>query len=290
MKFSIHSAVHAKRFINIFSNLNNLTDNVVLYFKDDGLYMQGMDLSHVSLFEATFNKNWFTTYKVEQTDVRQIAINLGCFKNILSTRGDEQSIYMEYSGSSPDSLTIIFRSMVKDSKDIPREYKLMLMDVDITVLDIPDEELSVQFYIDTKTLSLLVKQLSMFDESVVIKCNEEEIRFSACGKDGSMTVNLFDNDKDKDYIDEFSIDENYKLRTTFALKYFEYFCAFQKVSDCVRLSFKNDFPAEMFYSLETNDTCETEQGAYNESPKSYFRLFLAPKLRDADGNGEDDDD
>lgn len=278
MKFSIHSSLLAKRFTNVFSNLCALTDAVVLYFKEDSLYMQGMDTSHVSLYEANFDKSWFTTYKAEPTDVRKIAVNLNCFKKILSTRGDDQSIYMEYSGSSPDSLTIIFRSVVKDSQEFPREYTLALMDIDADVLDIPTEERSVQFYIESKTFSVLIKQLGMFDDSVVIKCSDEEIRFTSNGSEGSMSVNLFDSDKD--YVDEFSIDEDYKLNITFALTYFENFCAFQKVSSRVRLSFTNEFPVEMLYSLESSKKNDDDKDTEEENPKSFLRFFLAPKISD----------
>jgi len=291
MKFSIHSKTTAKRFTNVFTNLCSLTDTAVLHFNEDGLYVQGMDTSHVSLYEARFHSSWFSTYTLEDDDIRQIAISLEHFKKVLSTRGDDQLIYIEYSGGSPDTLTIIFRSMAKDSKDFPREYEMMLMDVDTETLAIPDEERSVQFYVDAKTFSLLIKQMNMFNDSVTIKCNEEEIWFISKGTEGSMRVNLFDNDRD--YIDEYMIDEGYRLKMTFALSYFDHFCAFQKVASRVRLSFTNDFPVEMFYSLEhptkkegvSEDNMDEEE---EEEPKSYLRFFLAPKL--SDGDDEDDDD
>lgn len=294
MKFSIHSKTTAKRFTNVFTNLCSLTDTAVLHFNDDGLYVQGMDTSHVSLYEARFHSSWFSTYKLDDGDVRQISISLEHFKKVLSTRGDDQIIYIEYNGKSPDTLTIIFRSMAKESKDFPREYEMMLIDVDTDTLMIPDEERSVQFYVDAKTFSLLIKQMSMFNDSVTIKCNDEEIWFISKGTEGSMRVNLFDNDRD--YIDEFTIDEGYKLNMTFALSYFDNFCAFQKVSPRVRLSFTNDFPVEMFYSLDTttkndeNDKDEDDAEDADDAPKSYLRFFLAPKLSDdCDGSGDEDD-
>lgn len=293
MKLSIHSSTLAKRFTNVFTNLGNLSGSVVLYFKKDGLYIQGMDGSHVSLYEAKFDKDWFSTYKVEETDIERIAINLEYFKKILSTRADNQLIYIEYKGSTPNTLTIIFRTMVKDSKEFPREYEMALLDTDEETLEIPDEEQSVQFYVDTKAFSSLIKQLSMFDESVNIRCSEEEIKFSSKGFEGSMNVNLFDNERD--YVDEFMIDEGYKLKIRFALRYFEHFCAFQKVSHRVRLSFTNDFPMEMFYSLENkkekngngnNDESEVE----DDEPKSFLRFFLAPKIVEDNEADEEDEE
>lgn len=297
MKFSIHSKTTAKRFTNVFTNLCSLTDTAVLHFNNDGLYVQGMDTSHVSLYEARFHSSWFSTYTLEDDDIRQIAISLEHFKKVLSTRGDDQLIYIEYNGGSPDTLTIIFRSMAKESKDFPREYEMMLMDVDTETLAIPDEERSVQFYVDAKTFSLLIKQMNMFNDSVTIKCTEEEIWFMSKGTEGSMRVNMFDSDRD--YIDEYMIDEDYKLKMTFALRYFDHFCAFQKVSSRVRLSFTNDFPVEMFYSLdppakkdesgsEGASQDENEDEAEEEEPKSYLRFFLAPKLSDGDDEEHED--
>lgn len=296
MKLSIHSKSLSKRFVNVFTNLGNLTDTLVLQFNDNGLYVQGIDNSHVSLYEANFDKNWFSTYKREEEDAAQISVSLDYFKKILSTKGDDQLIYLEYKGESPDLLTIIFRSIGKETKDFPREYEMALMDIDTEMIEIPNDEQSVQFYIDTKLFSSLVKQLNMFDETVVITCNEEEIKFSSKGPEGSMNVNLFDNDKD--YVDQFMIDEDYSLKISFALRYFEHFSAFQKVSSRVRLSFTNAYPVEVFYSLETSKEKEKEKEKTEhddngdddeqEDPKSYLRLLLAPKITD-DADDDDDD-
>jgi len=296
MKLSIHSKNYAKRFSNVFTNLISLNDSAVLYFSKDGLYIQGMDSSHVSLYEVKFDKEWFSSYNYSDDDACQISINLEYFKKILSTRADDQIIYLEYNGLNPDILTIIFRSIVKSSKEFPREYEMSLMDIDTERLDLPNDEQSVQFYMDSKIFSSLVKQLNMFDETVVINCTEEEINFKSKGSGSSMSVNLFDNDKE--YVDEFMIDENYKLKISFALRYFDHFCAFSKVSSRVRLSFTNDFPVEVFYSLDSNKKKEsdnneddnTEENTNDtettDEPKSFIRFFLAPRIVDAE---EDED-
>lgn len=317
MKFSIHSKSQAKCFTNVFTNLGSLTDSVVLYINEDGLYIQGMDSSHVSLYEAKFDKSWFSTYKREESDIGQISLRLDYFKKILSTRGDDQIIYIEHNNKKPDIITIIFRSMAKNSKEFPREYEMSLMDIDAETLNIPNDEQSVQFFMDTKMFSSLVKQLIMFDDTVVIKCTEEEIKFKSKGVDGSMTVELFDSEKD--YVSEFAIDEGYTLNISFALRYFDNFSAFQKVCDSVRLSFTNDYPVEVYYSLDassrdakekkgktsgdategsgsssTSSGDEADESASGE-PKSYLRFMLAPKMEDEsddkdDGDGEDEED
>jgi proliferating cell nuclear antigen len=314
MKLSIHSKNQAKCFTNVFTNLGSLTESVVLYINEDGLYIQGMDSSHVSLYEAKFEKSWFSTYKREDDDVGQISLRLDYFKKILSTRGDDQIIYIEYSNKKPDIITIIFRSMSKNSKEFPREYEMSLMDIDTETINIPNDEQSVQFYMDTKMFSSLVKQLIMFDDTVVIRCNEEEIKFKSKGSEGSMTVELFDNEKD--YVSEFIIDEGYRLNISFALRYFDCFGAFQKVCDSVRLSFTNDYPVEVYYSLDVKEKKEKPSGDVNEDaegtdsgsetnevagseensePKSYLRFMLAPKMEDDNddkdgGDGSDTED
>lgn len=298
MKIAIHSKSLAKRFTTIFTNLGNLTESVVLYFNDDGLYIQGIDTGHVSLYEANFDKTWFSVYKRAEDDAAQISISLDYFKRILSTRGDDQIIYLECNGLSPDKMTIIFRSIAKESKEFPREYEMNLMDIDTEAIEVPEKEDSVQFYIESKTMTSLVKQLMMFDETVIINCNEEEINFRSKGTEGSMSVNLFDNDKD--YVEEFMIDEDYQLKISFALRYLEHFCAFQKVAPRMRLSLTNSLPIELFYSLETppknvkhdkngEEDGKKEDAEYandHENPNSYLRFFLAPKVEDDDDEEE----
>lgn len=313
MKLSIHSKILAKRFTNVFSNLCKLTDTAVLHFGKDGLYAQGMDGSHVSLYEVKFDKSWFSTYSMTDEDAGQISVNLECFSRLLATRGDNQLIYMEYDGGSPSTLTIIFRSMIKESGDFPREYEMTLMDIDVETMEIPNDEQSVQFYIDSKMFASLIKQLAAIDETVSIVCNEEEILFRSKGIEGSMKVNLFDSNRD--YVEEFMIDENYKLTISFALRYFHHFCAFEKVAPRVRLSFTNDFPVEVFYTLETPPKKEAgnkkplkssgsgsgsvedddgddveDEGGDDEQPKSYLRFFLAPKFEEKESGDEDEDE
>lgn len=299
MKFSIHSKNVANKFSSIFTNLSTLTDNVSMFFRDEGLYIQGMDNSHISLYEVNFDKSWFTTYKREINDATKITINLDYFKRILSTRGDKQSICIEYKGENPDKLSITFRTVISKSKEFPREYEMSLMDIDEEMLDITKKEQSVVFFMDTKMFSSLIKQLSMFDETVFIKCNENDINFQTKGSEGSMSVNLMDNTEE--YVDQFEIEEDYELKVYFSIRYIDSFCSFSKVSDRVRISFTNDFPIEVYYSLE-EDEKETSKDDEN-TPKSWLRLLLAPKImddedeekykgknKDEEDEDEDDDD
>lgn len=315
MKLSIHSKSYAKKFSNVFTNLSTLTDSVSMFFRDEGLYIQGMDNSHISLYEANFDKSWFTTYKRDKTEAEKITVNLEYFKLILSTRGDEQGICLEYKGSSPDKLSITFRTVGKKTKEFPREYEMNLMDVDDEMLEIPTHDYSIAFYMETKMFSPLIKQLSMFDETLVVNCNENDINFRTKGTEGSMSVNLMDGEQE--FVDQFEIEEDYNLRIYFSIRYIDNFCAFSKVDERVRLSFSNDFPLEVYYSLEGKEKKEepkkgkgkkAEEDAKdgsstvvsddesNEEPKSWIRFFLAPKMMDDDDvekykdNNDDDED
>jgi len=171
---------------------------------------------------------------------------------------------------------------------------MTLMDIDSEYMSIPEDDRSVQFNMDSKMFSSLVKQLIMFDEVLHISCNEDKVKFYSKGLEGSMSVDLFDNEKE--YVNEYMIDEDYELKISFALRYFEHFCAFTKVSPNVRLSFSNDFPVEIYYSLECDkvkkpaDDGNDDGDVEENKPLSFLRFFLAPKIHDDDGDDGDDGD
>ena len=77
MKFIIEDTRKTFKLANIFSHLKPFTDNVVIYFKATGLYIQCMDDSHCALFECSLDKSWFTSYEFdEKTDMPSISVKI----------------------------------------------------------------------------------------------------------------------------------------------------------------------------------------------------------------------
>ena len=67
-------------FVHIFQHLKLFSNNVNLRFDEDKLYVQGMDGSHVSVFELNITSSWFDEYTIEKDNVIGINSNI-LFKN-----------------------------------------------------------------------------------------------------------------------------------------------------------------------------------------------------------------
>jgi len=59
MKFEIKDKKKCDIFISIFNNLKNFTDNTLINVNEDELYIQGMDNSHVSMYELKLTSRGF---------------------------------------------------------------------------------------------------------------------------------------------------------------------------------------------------------------------------------------
>ena len=54
-------------FVNIFQNLKLFTTNININVNEEKFYIQGLDSSHVSIFELNLLSPWFNNYEIEKT-------------------------------------------------------------------------------------------------------------------------------------------------------------------------------------------------------------------------------
>lgn len=263
MKLLIANAKKADTFTQMFANLKGLTEAITFRFNEENIYIQGMDLSHVALYEILLDKYWFEAYKLNSGDSKVISISLDILSKVLAMRQKNQIILIDFD-NNPDKLNIQFKSIKPNAKEYPKEYSLPLMEIDSELLDIPDVEYEVDFTINAKTFSLLVGQLENFDETVKMSFSEEAINFTAEGDtSGSMKADLYS--KDVDYVEEFCIGEECEMNISFSLKYINQFCQFEKLSQMIILHLSENYPMQMKYNIDE---------------KSYMRFMLAPKIDD----------
>ena len=269
-----------KRKVDIFSQLcsllKNLTEFIVLEFRPEGLYSQGMSFDQISLYEFMIKKDWFEYYELNDGDSKIISLNSTILQKIFSTRQEKQFVTLSYDGN-PDKINVKFQNKVPVKTDIPKEFEVTLMDVDNESMEIPDSDYTAEFSITTKLFGSLVEQLEIFDENMNIKCSEENIEFKASGFEGALSVNLYS--ETVDYITEYSIDEEGDLDLAFSNKHFQNFCKFTKVSKEVKLSFSDALPMQMLFMLDNHDEGDNEE-QLSLSERSYLRFCLAPKITD----------
>ena len=93
MKFTIEDKKKKELFISIFHLLKNSSSQINATFETNKLHIQGMDKSHVCLFDLNLTNKWFDSYKVENKE--NICFDTGIFYSIISTKCDDQSLIIK---------------------------------------------------------------------------------------------------------------------------------------------------------------------------------------------------
>lgn len=255
MEIIISDNDKAEQFINIFQNIKLLSDSFSVEFREDCFYVQGMDSSHVSIFEINLNKDWFDSYNIEEAIVIGMTANI--FPKILMTWTNDHNITL--SMSKDDKLDIAFEKS-NGNTEYNKYFEVPLIDLDVEKLSIPEQEYTLDIEFDSRKLKKLIDELSILGEHVNIVCNETEINATSKSIEGSMKINIpFDD------IEAYSIEEGQTIDVTYSLKYIKNMCVFNKVSPTVLLYLTSGQPLQFKYAMD-----ET----------SYLRFYIAPTIDD----------
>ena len=257
MKISLEDTRKISKLATIFCHLKPFTDNVVIYFKPNGLYIQCMDDGHCALFECTLDKGWFTTYDFNvATDMPNATLNIGMFYKVLNTREDEQTLEIELTTDDEDKIFITF-----NGGKTCKYFELPLINIDHDVLNTDSiKDTDIDLTIEAKTLCDLINQLMIFDEVLTMTFSEEKIDMKSSGNEGSMKVDMKIDD-----LKEYAIAESTSLVQSYSLKYIHLMCQFNKLAGEINMGFSKDKPMTMRYDL---------------LEESSVIIHLAPKVRD----------
>jgi proliferating cell nuclear antigen PCNA len=262
MKLSISEKPKKDIFISIFQLLKNCSSIISILFNEDHMYIQGMDKSHVCLFDIKIFSSWFHSYEYTVGDIDKICIDTHILANVLSISQEHHSILLHYSGSEVDNIHIDLINTNNDSskhKDFDKFFKLPLTDLDMDLLDIPNVDYDAEFSLPSKKICEIISQLMLFGESVNVKCCEEKIDLSSSGVCGEMTVNIPIDD-----LSEFSITEGDNIDLHYSLNYIHKMCLTNKLSSEIGISISLECPMRIKYDLGDN---------------SYVAFFIAPQIK-----------
>ena len=245
MDLSISDTKQAEQFITLLKHINIISTNITIYFKEDSVFCQGMDPSHICLFEFTIGKEWFYSYSLKNGPF-SIGLNTIILSKIVNTHKKGQLVIMNTESHEADKLGIVFKYMNEevDSK-FDKEFEVPLMDINEDLLEIPDKEYAVDLGIESNIFDKLCSEFAVFNDVLRIKCTEKKIQMSASGLEGKMKVNI-----DIDDLNEFSIEEGLEYDDTYSLTYFNRMCVFHKLSDDMTMNFEKDRPMKMTYQID----------------------------------------
>lgn len=258
MKFVIREKTF---FISLFQQLKLFTKTLCIFFHDDHIYIQGMDASHICLYESKFVASWFHHYEKKETDHGMICLDPAIVSSVLSMAEEGYSIEFFYE-DEPASLDIHI-CKIDSSKGLEynKHFSIPLIEYECELMSIPENDYDIQFSLPSKKICELTSQLSIFGDELKIHCSESsnEIVLGTTGDSGEMKVNIHIDD-----VSEFTISEGEEFDATFSLTYVHKYCLTSKLTNEIQFSLMNNFPLRLRYQLDEN----------------YIMFFIAPKMDD----------
>jgi proliferating cell nuclear antigen PCNA len=263
MRVVITNKEKAKAFTSMFQNMKLFCEHINLMFEPGRLYAQGMDSSHISVFEIFIPSGWFDEYVQEGTSV--IGLSTQHLFRILNTREESQQINIEYNDSDTDKLFLHF---ISSKTSFDKHFELPLIELESEMMEIPGVDYQAEFSLASSNFAGIVGQLKQFGADLHIRCNEEELRLTAkSNESGNMSVIVPIDD-----LTLFAINEGETLDISFSLSHLHNICAFHKVSDSINIKVSENYPLKTTYLLESLGEDEEDES------KARIVVFLAPRM------------
>lgn len=247
-------------FISLFQLLKNCSSSIHCTFETEFLHIQGMDKSHVCLFNVKLYNEVFSEYTI--TKKTQICFDSSTFYSIISTKSDGQSLVIQTKEEDEDILYIHFSNEEKEAEEKPLKkakkekktdfkkfFKLPLSDYSYTELVITDYEYDVEFAILAKEITDIFTQLNNFGDDIVIHCSQEDVQLTTQGITGEMRVDLPIDD-----LNSYAILEEEEFTLAYSLLYLNKICITNKLTKNIDFSLSNDYPMKISYGLGENSS------------------------------------
>ncbi len=259
MKVQLSDKNKVKSLAAVFRHVHNLSDVINLQFRDDGLYMQGMDSSHACLFELSLAADWFDHYVLPTPCV--LGVYSIILSKVISCLLDGQTITLSMDADG-DRLGV----ELAGEGTVTKVWELPLVDLDSEQLQVPESEYSADISCRSQMFAKLVSEMAIFSDSLRFDISEETIALVASGDQGKMRAEIKEED-----INEFCLEEEVTLALTLGISYVAGICAFSKLADDVYIQCSPEAPVKFQYSLHEQAPGESE---------CFMRFFVAPKIDD----------
>ena len=249
MILKIDAGAKATIFTQVLACIQQLNSEIVIRLEDDSLYIQGMDNSHVSMYEMRLLKHWFQLYKVESSNTYGFSCDV--LNKILSKRTEKQDIHIDFSDET--KIKIILSDEISK-----KTYIISSMDIDIETLNIPEQEYDIDIGISSKLYKDTIDELSTFFDDMTVKCDENTVIFG--GKNDNVESSI---EIDTEHMISYEYTDD--MQMTFSIRYLKIVSLLSKICKEMLLHLHNEYP------LRTD---------FNFDDEHRFSFYLAPKIDD----------
>lgn len=266
----------------LMENIGDINNQVNITLYKTHMYIQGMDPSHVCLFELNLVDTWFQEYNVDTSIT--VGVDLDIVNKIISCCGKTQSVQFQTSENT-DKITINLKG--GKGTELDKSFETTIYDFEIELLNITDIDSDIDISIDAQLLNTLVEQIAVFGDSIRFECSDTGI--TLISKENKLSTEMkckIDIDKIATYSTT-DIDVN----NEYSILYYSKLCKYAKLMKkgaTVDIHIATDVPLIMKYNLSSeNDTyeCDTDDGGDDQNQpttQNIMMLCLAPKITDDD--------
>lgn len=255
MLFTLDNKRKVVVLIELFKVIKGLNSFCKMYCKQDEMFIQIMDDSHISLLEIKIKKEWFTTYESEG---EVISFNSKILTTIMTFYTDDSIVSFE---STDEYLYISFQQKDKTEKS----FQIILIDLESDLMESQKIEPSLEFSIGARKLDQYFNEMQIFGDTLEIVHINDTIYMRTQGDEGKYVLKITD-----DLLDELIVEEELKMVCKVPLKYTslvtKLYSVFKKIS--VNVSEDAPFTLKIF-----PNECE-EKGLLE------INFFIAPKVDD----------
>jgi proliferating cell nuclear antigen PCNA len=240
MNITISDKKKKELFISIFNLLKSSSSHINAKFYPDKMHIQGMDKSHICLFDLNLKKDWFSDYTVnEQTD---LCFDSSIFYSIISTKGEDQKLVIKK--VTEDNLSIELINSEKKS-DYSKFFTMPLIDYEYDELNIHENDYDAELSLPSKKVTDMLSQLSNFGDDLNIKCSDDFVEFKTKGTSGEMRVNI-----PVDDMTSYSVVEGEDIHLNYSLIYISKMCVTNKLSSDIEFNLSSEAPMKIKYDLD----------------------------------------
>ena len=258
MLFTLEKNKKVATLIELFKVIKGLNSFCKMYCKEDELFIQIMDDSHVSLLEVKIKKEWFKSYESEN---EVVSFNSKILTTIMGLHTLDSVVTFE---TSEEYLNVSFQQKDKTEK----LFQVNLIDLDSDLMESQDIEHSLEFTIQARKLDQYFNELQAFGDTLELIHYNDAIYMRSQGDEGKYMLKITD-----DLLDDLIVEEELRLVCKVPLKYTtlvsKLYSVFKKIN--VNVSEDSPFTLKIFPNEE------------DEKELLEVKFFIAPKVDDDDG-------
>jgi len=228
----------------------------------EGMSLQAMDQSHVSLVSVLLNSSGFEDYRCDSNCI--MGISLDTMTKVMKCCNNDDSLKIEYKDDPGDAAIFTFESPHQDRTS---EFNVKLMTIDSEHLALTDDGYDSCITMPSGEFQRICRDLSQLGDSVTIAVVKNSVTFKASGDLGEGNITLLESTGSEKDDEKVSIEMENPVALTFAGKYLIHFCKGAPLSPLVKLTLKNESPLIVEYAI---------------SDFGSLRYFLAPKVSDGE--------